>query len=195
MLKRIYDWVLNWADSRYGVVALSIVSFLESSIFPIPPDPLLIALCLGKPSRAFWFALICSVMSVLGGISGYLIGLVIWEAVSNFFFSYIFSENAFLFVSDKYHQNAFIAILGAALTPIPYKVFTITAGVFKVNFLIFLIASAIGRPLRFFTEAILISIFGQKIKLFIDRYFNILAILFFILLLLGFFVIKYFFKN
>ena len=195
MLKRIYDWVLNWADSRYGVVALSIVSFLESSIFPIPPDPLLIALCLGKPSRAFWFALICSVMSVLGGIFGYLIGLVIWEAVSNFFFSYVFSENAFLFVSDKYHQNAFIAILGAALTPIPYKVFTITAGVFKVNFLIFLIASAIGRPLRFFTEAALISIFGQKIKFFIDRYFNILAILFFILLLLGFFVIKYFFKN
>lgn len=195
MLKRIYDWVLNWADSRYGVVALSIVSFLESSIFPIPPDPLLIALCLGKPSRAFWFALICSVMSVLGGIFGYLIGLVIWEAVSNFFFSYVFSENAFLFVSDKYHQNAFIAILGAALTPIPYKVFTITAGVFKVNFFIFLIASAIGRPLRFFTEAALISIFGQKIKLFIDRYLNILAILFFILLLLGFFVIKYFFKN
>lgn len=195
MLKRIYDWVLNWADSRYGVVALSIVSFLESSIFPIPPDPLLIALCLGKPSRAFWFALICSVMSVLGGIFGYLIGLVIWEAVSNFFFSYVFSENAFLFVSDKYHQNAFIAILGAALTPIPYKVFTITAGVFKVNFFIFLIASAIGRPLRFFTEAALISIFGQKIKLFIDRYFNILTILFFILLLLGFFVIKYFFKN
>jgi len=195
MLKRIYDWVLNWADNRYGVVALSIVSFLESSIFPIPPDPLLIALCLGKPSRAFWFALICSVMSVLGGISGYLIGLVIWEAVSNFFFSYVFSENAFLFVNDKYHQNAFIAILGAALTPIPYKVFTITAGVFKVNFFIFLIASAIGRPLRFFTEAALISIFGQKIKLFIDRYFNILAILFFILLLLGFFVIKYFFKN
>lgn len=195
MLKRIYDWVLNWADSRYGVVALSIVSFLESSIFPVPPDPLLIALCLGKPRRAFWFALICSVMSVLGGIFGYLIGLVIWEAVSTFFFSYLFSENAFLFVSDKYHQNAFIAILGAALTPIPYKVFTITAGVFKVNFLIFLIASSIGRPLRFFTEAALISIFGQKIKLFIDRYFNILAILFFILLLLGFFVINYFFKN
>jgi len=191
MLKNLYNWVLHWADTKYAVPALSMVSFIESSFFPIPPDPLLIVLCLGKPKRSFWYATICSIMSVLGGIFGYLIGWGIWELVDNFFFNYIISQKAFLYVSGKYNENAFLAILGASFTPIPYKVFTVAAGVFKVNIFILILASAIGRSARFFMEAILIYFYGISIKMFIEKYFNLLATIFFLLLVLGFLIVKY----
>jgi len=191
MIRRLYDWVLSWADTRYGVPALGAVAFMESSFFPIPPDPLLMALSLGRPERSFRYAVICSVMSVLGGIVGYLIGWGIWELVSDYFFTYLFSQETFLYVSGKYEQNAFLAILGAAFTPIPYKVFTISAGVFKISLLVLIAASVIGRSARFFIEAGLIFFYGIRIKSFIDKYFNLLATLFFILLVLGFIVVKY----
>jgi len=191
MLKNLYNWVLHWADTKYAVPALSMVSFIESSFFPIPPDPLLIVLCLGKPKRSFWYATICSIMSVLGGIFGYLIGWGIWELVDNFFFNYIISQKAFLYVSGKYNENAFLAILGASFTPIPYKVFTVAAGVFKVNIFILILASAIGRSARFFMEAILIYFYGISIKMFIEKYFNLLATIFFLLIVLGFLIVKY----
>ncbi len=191
MLKNLYNWVLHWADTKYAVPALSMVSFIESSFFPIPPDPLLIALCLGKPKRSFWYATICSIMSVLGGIFGYLIGWGIWELVDDFFFNYIISQKTFLYVGGKYNENAFLAILGASFTPIPYKVFTVAAGVFKVNIFILILASAIGRSARFFMEAILIYFYGISIKMFIEKYFNLLATIFFLLLVLGFLIVKY----
>lgn len=191
MLKKLYNWVLHWAYTKYAVPALSVVSFLEASVFPIPPDPLLMALCLGRPKRSLWYAATCSIASVLGAIFGYMIGWGLWELVDNFFFTYVFSHNAFLYVNGRYEENAFIAILGAALTPIPFKVFTITAGVFKINLMILIIASVIGRSGRFFLEAVLIYLYGEQIKTFIDRYFNILVTLFFILLLVGFLIIKY----
>jgi len=192
MLKRLYDWVLGWAETKYGLPVLCIVSFLESSVFPVPPDPLLMALSLGKPKNSIYYAIICSFMSILGGLLGYLIGWAIWELVSSFFFTYLFSIESFNFVSDKYNQNAFIAVIAAAFTPIPYKVFTIAAGVFKINFLLFFVASAIGRSSRFLIEGILIYYFGEKIKTFIEKYFNILSLLFLILLILGFLAVKYF---
>jgi len=192
MIRKLYDWVLSWADTKYGVPALAVVSFMESSFFPVPPDPLLMALSLGKPKRAFWYAAVCSVASVLGGVLGYFIGWALWELMSGFFFTYVFSPDVFIFVSERYEENAFIAILGAALTPIPYKVFTVAAGVFHINLLTLIVASAIGRSARFFIEAGLIYYFGDGIKSFIDRYFNLLVMLFFILLILGFILVKYF---
>jgi len=192
MLKRLYDWVLGWAETKYGLPVLCIVSFLESSVFPVPPDPLLMALSLGKPKNSIYYAIICSFMSILGGLLGYLIGWAIWELVSSFFFTYLFSIESFNFVSAKYNQNSFIAVIAAAFTPIPYKVFTIAAGVFKINFLLFFVASAIGRSSRFLIEGILIYYFGEKIKTFIEKYFNILSLLFLILLILGFLAVKYF---
>lgn len=191
MLKRLYNWVLSWAETRYGVPALSTVAFLESSLFPLPPDPLLIALCLGAPSRSLWFATVCSIASVLGGFLGYLIGWGVWEIVSDFFFKYVFSIDSFLYVSKKYQENAFLAVLGAAFTPIPYKVFTVSAGVFKVNPLTFILASIIGRSARFFLEGALIYLFGFKIKDFIDKYFNPLVTAFFLLVVIGFIIVKY----
>lgn len=192
MIRKLYDWVLSWADTKYGVPALAVVSFMESSFFPVPPDPLLMALSLGKPKRAFWYAAVCSVASVLGGVLGYFIGWALWELMSGFFFTYVFSPDVFIFVSERYEENAFIAILGAALTPIPYKVFTVAAGVFQISLLTLIVASAIGRSARFFIEAGLIYYFGDSIKSFIDRYFNLLVMLFFILLILGFILVKYF---
>jgi len=195
MFKRLYNWILGLADTKYGVPALAIVSFAESSFFPVPPDPLLMALSLGKPKRSFWYALVCSVMSVLGGVVGYLIGWALWDLVSVYFLTYVFSPEAFDYVGVQYEQNAFLAILGAAITPIPYKVFTVTAGVFHINFFHFILASAIGRSARFFIEAGLIYFFGDKIRNFIEKYFNLLLALFFILILLGFFIVKFLLKH
>ena len=195
MFRRLYTWVLGWADTKYGVPALAIVSFAESSFFPVPPDPLLMALSLGKPKRAFWYALVCSVMSVLGGIFGYFIGWALWGLMSSFFLTYVFSPEAFDFVRVQYEQNAFLTILGAAITPIPYKVFTVTAGVFHINLLYLILASAIGRSARFFLEAGLVYFFGEQIRNFIDKYFNLLVTLFFILVLAGFFIVKFLLKH
>lgn len=193
MIRRIYDWVLGWSDTKYGVTALSVVSFIESSFFPVPPDPLLMALCMGKPERSFRYAAICSAMSVLGGIFGYLIGWAIWELVDDFFFAYVFSREVFELVGTQYENNAFVAVLTAAVTPIPYKVFTVTAGVFQISLATLIAASVIGRSARFFLEAGLIYFFGAGIKSFIDKYFNLLVTLFFVLLVLGLVGIKYLF--
>ncbi len=195
MLRKLYDWVLGWADTRYGVPALAAISFAESSFFPIPPDPLLMALSLGKPKKAFWYAFVSTVMSVLGGIAGYFIGWALWDILSGFFFAYVFSPESFNYVGSLYKQNAFLAILGAAITPIPYKVFTVSAGVFHVNLLYLIVASALGRSSRFFIEAGLIYFFGEKIRSFIDKYFNLLFTVFFILIVLGVFIVKFLLKN
>lgn len=183
MLKELYVKILSWAEHKYSVYVLAGVSFLEASVFPIPPDPILLTICLGRPKRSLWFAFICSLFSVLGAVLGYFIGLTLWSAVDDFFFKYVFSEKNFLYVSELYHQNSFLAILTAAFTPIPYKVFTIAAGVFKISLLDLVIASAIGRSCRFFIEGGLFYFFGPSIKTFIDRYFNLLTVIIMLLII------------
>lgn len=194
MLKKLYDWVIHWAETKYGVPVMAFISFIESSIFPIPPDPLLMALGLSRPNKAILYAIICSVASVAGGLVGYLIGWTIWEIVSEFFLTYLFSVDTFNYVGIKYKENAFLAILGAAFTPIPYKVFTITAGVFKINLATFILASSIGRSARFLIEGSLIYFFGEKIRDFIEKYLNLLSIIFFILLVVGIYITKFLLK-
>jgi membrane protein YqaA with SNARE-associated domain len=189
-LKWLYDWTLHWAQTPYGVPALAALAFAESSFFPVPPDVLLIALCLGAPQRSLFFAAICSISSVIGGIGGYLIGWLVWDQVSGFFFSYVFSQNLFDHVAALYQQNAFWAVFTAGFTPIPYKVFTTAGGVFQIDFTVFLLASALSRSARFFLVASLIRVFGPPIKSFIDKYFNLLSIAFVVLLLGGFVVIR-----
>lgn len=177
MLRELYVKILNWAGHKYSVYVLAVVSFLEASIFPIPPDAILLTVCLSRPNRSLWYALVCSLFSVLGAVLGYFIGLTLWSAVDVFFFNYMFSENAFLYVRNLYHENSFLAILTAAFTPIPFKVFTIAAGVFKISLADLVIASAIGRSARFFIEGGLFYLFGPSIKTFIDRYFNLLTVI------------------
>lgn len=201
-LKNLYDWVLSWAESSYGALALFILAFIESVIFPVPPDVLLIALALGKPAKAFRFALICSAGSISGAIVGYYLGFYAWiaadgsfTAFANFFFNNIpgFTVEIYYQIKALFDEWNFWVIFTAGFTPIPYKVFTITSGVFQMNFFMFLLASTISRSARFFLVAWLIWKFGPSIKSFIDKYFNLLALGFTALIILGFVVIKYMF--
>ncbi len=190
MLKRAYNWVLSWAHSPYGGLALFLLAFAESSFFPIPPDVLLIALALSIPSRAFYFALLCSVGSVLGGALGYVIGVYLMDVVGNSIIAFYGLTDKYEYIQTLYqHYNAW-AVAIAGFTPIPYKAFTITAGAFKINFWVFIGASFVSRSLRFFIVAYLIYKYGKPIKGFIDKYFNLLSIVLVILLVGGFILLK-----
>ena len=190
MFKKLYKWVLKWADTPYGSWALFILAFSESSFFPIPPDVLLIALAVGKPEKALKFALICSVGSILGGIVGYFIGWQFMAVVGHKIISFYGLTEKVATIASLYNQYDAWAVGIAGFTPIPYKVFTITAGAFRIHFLIFLIASAVSRSARFFLVGGLIYLFGPRIQTFIDKYFNILVVVFTILLVGSFFLIK-----
>jgi len=187
-LRRLYDWVLRWATTPYGLAALVVLSFAEASFFPIPPDPLLMALALGAPQRAFVFAAWATAASVAGGIAGYLIGWGAWSVFDDFFFAWVpgVTPEAFGHVQELYDRYDFMAVFLAGLTPIPYKVFTLSAGVFAVSFPVFVIASVLSRGLRFFLVAALLWKFGAPVGRFIDRYFNVLTLIFGILLVMGF---------
>lgn len=193
MLRRLYDWVLRWAETPYGTWALFFLAFCESSFFPIPPDVLLIALSLALPRKALKYALVCSAGSLLGGCFGYFIGWQFMATVGDPIIRFYGLTEKFEYIRALYSRYDAWAVGIAGLTPIPYKVFTITAGAFRINFIVFLIASAVSRSARFFAVAGLIYLFGPKIQPFIDKYFNALAIAFVILLILGFVLIRYLF--
>ncbi|MDP6778461.1 MAG: YqaA family protein [Candidatus Latescibacteria bacterium] len=190
MLKRLYDWVMGWADSPYGTPALFLLALAESSFFPIPPDILLMALAIAKPRRALFYAGVCTGGSVLGGMIGYLIGLEFYELMGRHIIEFYGVSDEFDYVGSQYQANAFVAVAIAGFTPIPYKVFTIAAGVFRIPLVTLVAASLVGRSGRFFLVGVLIRIFGPTIKRTIDRYLNILSILFVVFLVGGFVVVK-----
>ena len=189
-LRALYDWVLSWADSRYGVPALAVLAATESIFFPIPPDPLLMALSLSRPHKAFLYAAVCSASSVLGGALGYVIGLYLFQSIGEPIITFYGVKEKYHIVQEYYRAYDAWAVGIAGFTPIPYKVFTISAGAFHINFLVFLLASILSRSARFFIEAALIHRFGPPIRGFIDRYFNVLTIAFIVLLLGGFLLLK-----
>lgn len=200
LVRRLYDWVLSWAETPYGGVALFILAFAESSFFPIPPDALLIALVLGSTAKALKYATTCTVASITGALLGYAIGHFAWwtpsgdfTSIADFFFTNVpgFSHELFYRVQHLYDKWDFWIIFSAGFTPLPYKVFTISAGAFKINLPMFIIASVVSRGARFFLVSLLIRKFGPSIKTFIDKYFNILAVTFTVLLIGGFIVVKY----
>ncbi len=190
--RRLYDWVLSFAHSRHSTLALAGLSFAESSFFPIPPDVLLMPLALGNRRKAWWFATVCTLASVAGGVLGWLIGYFAWEATKGFWFDIVpgFSPQKFATVEGLYNEWGIWIIFAAAFTPIPYKVFTIAGGVFHQSLPLFILASLIGRGLRFFLVAGLMWALGNRIVPFIDKYFNLLSILFVLLLLGGFAAIR-----
>jgi len=200
LLRKLYDWVLHWAETPYGSVALFILAFAEASFFPVPPDALLIALILGVTQKAFKFATICLIGSVTGALLGYVIGHFLWwtpdgnfTSLALFFFNNLpgFSEKDFSVIQKMYSEYDFWIIFTAGFTPLPYKVFTISSGAFKISLPMFIFASIISRGARFFFISFLIWKFGPQIKSFIDKYFNWLAIIFTVLLIGGFFAINY----
>lgn len=192
MLSRLYGWILHWAKTPYGTWALFILAFSESSFFPIPPDVLLIALSVVLPKKSLRYALVCSVGSILGGCFGYLIGWQFMATVGDAIIRFYGLIDKYEYIQQLYLLYDAWVVGIAGFTPIPYKVFTITAGAFRINFVVFLVASAVSRSARFFIVGGLIYLFGPKIESFIERYFNALAIAFVILLILGFVVIKFF---
>jgi membrane protein YqaA with SNARE-associated domain len=191
LLRALYDWVLSFADRPSGVWALLLIAFAESSFFPIPPDVLLIALSIGAPMLSWWFALVCSIGSVAGAAVGYLIGLEFYSLIGQPIIEFYSAGDRYEQVEALYDQWDAVAVGVAGFTPIPFKVFTISAGAFQVHFWTFLAAAAVSRSARFFLVAGLIRWFGPGIRDLIDRYFNFLTILFTILLIGGFAVLKY----
>ncbi len=200
IVRKLYDWVLGWAETPYGGLALFLLTFAEASFFPIPPDPLLIALVLGVQAKAFKYALSATTASVIGACFGYFIGYALWwsdpmtfSGVATWFFNNIpgFTHEIFYHVQALYESWDFWIIFTAGFTPIPYKVFTISAGAFDINILMMILASVISRGARFFIIAWMIWKWGTPIKGFIDKYFNWLALLFTVLLVGGFVLIKY----
>ena len=208
LFRRFYDWVLSWADTKYGTPALFIIAFFESSFFPIPPDVLQIPLSASKPKRAFWYATVSLAGSVAGAFLGFLIGYAFWTATQDFFYDYVFSRETFAIVAGDemagitrenpedvqmglYHEHGFWAILITAPTPIPYKIFTIAAGVCGISLWTLFIASIFGRGARFYAVAAVMYFFGPTVTHWIDKYFNLMMILFAVLLILGLISIPY----
>jgi membrane protein YqaA with SNARE-associated domain len=219
LLKALYAWVIGWADSKWGLTALLAISFSDSSFFPVPPDPLLIAMCLGKRVKSIYFGSLTTVASVIGGVVGWLIGRALFPvavAVISFFGADVawfgtpesvadwnaaavealpragdvvfYPDGYFHLVQEKFSDNAFLAYFTGALSPIPYKVFTIAGGVFGVSLWTLIVASIVGRGLRYMSIAVLIRLFGDKVKPWLERYFEWLTIAL-VLLLIAFFVL------
>ena len=192
LLRSLYNWTLKKAEHKYSSWILSIVSFSESSFFPIPPDVLLIPMIIAKRTKAWTYALICTLSSVIGGVAGYAIGFFLFNSIGILIVEFYHLSNSFNTFENYYKEYGIIIVLGAGFTPFPFKFITIASGVFSLNIFLFILTAFIARGLRFYLLACLLFIFGEKIKILIDKYFNILAVLFFILLLGSFMLIKLF---
>ncbi|MCM8773371.1 MAG: DedA family protein [Candidatus Omnitrophica bacterium] len=189
-MRKLYNWTIKWVSSPYAYYALFGIAFMESSFFPVPPDIILIALGVTDPKRWWQQALVCTLGSILGAYLGYFIGWAFYETIGKIIVETYNLHNAVEFVGKKHIDNAFLTILTAAFTPIPYKAITITAGLFKIPLWILAIASLIGRGGRFFLVAGALRIFGKKISLLIERYFDIFSIIFVLLLVGGVILFK-----
>jgi membrane protein YqaA with SNARE-associated domain len=185
-LHLLLSWVESFAARPEGPAALFVLAFMESSFFPIPPDVLLIALCLGDPALSFWFAFLCSLGSVLGGMAGYGIGY--WGGRP--LLRRLFRPERVEKVAEYYDRYNAWAIGIAGLTPLPYKLFTVSGGAFVINFRIFVAASVASRTARFFAVATTIYFYGQPVKAFLTRYLDVLTISFVLLLLAGYWVMS-----
>lgn len=184
-IKELYGWSTKWAKSKHAEKALFGLTFAESSFFPIPPDPLLMAMVFNKTDRWLRLATIATVASVLGGIFGYVIGATVFDSISDWFLNTYHLHEDFETVKQWYNDYSFIAVLGAAITPIPYKLFTITAGLFSINFFGFVIASILGRGLRFFAVSMLASYLGKKHKEAIEKYIDVVSLVILVLVVVA----------
>lgn len=193
--RRLYNWVIHFADTPHGERALFLLSFAESSFFPVPPDVLLAPLTLGAPKKWFRFAFACSIASILGGILGYCIGMFLWSVIGDWVLANMgwagLTEANFDRFQGWYDRHDFKIVFVCGFTPLPYKVCTITAGIAEISFLWFLIASTVSRSARFFIVAGLMGWKGEKIRPVIEKYFNWFSLAFVALLIGGFLVIKW----
>ena len=189
-LRSLYNWTLKKAEHKYSAWILSFISFTESSFFPIPPDILLIPMIIAKKTKAWFYAFICTFFSVLGGITGYAIGYFFYNTIGILIIDAYDLSQSFNAFENYYNEYGILIVLGAGFTPFPFKFITIASGLFNLNIFLFIITAIIARGLRFYLLAGLLFIFGEKIKVLIDKYFNLLVSLFFILLVGSMLLIK-----
>ncbi len=191
VMQRLYAFCMELLESPYGMYVLFVIAFAESSFFPLPPDVFLIALCIASPKKSFKYAAVCSVGSTLGGALGYGLGLWAMDSIGQPIVAWYGLAEKYDQVQYLYQKYDALAIFAAGFTPLPYKLFTITAGAFQINFAIFMGVSLLSRSARFFLVATCLYFFGAPVKRYIEKYFNILSILFCVLLVAGFVLIKY----
>ena len=191
IFRQLYDWTLTKAGHPKASWFLSFISFVESSFFPIPPDIILIPMILANRIKAWWYAFICTLSSVVGGVFGYCIGAFFYSTLGVLIIQYYSLENQFSNFETLYNEYGAWIVLGAGFTPFPFKFITIASGVFHLNIFLFIIVSLIARGLRFYIVATLLRLFGNYVKHYIDQYFNLFVTLFFILLIGGFVFLKY----
>jgi len=190
IFNRLYRWFIAWAKKPQAEKALAGFSFAESSFFPIPPDPLLIAIVFANTKKYLRYATITVVASILGGIAGYYIGWGLFESLGRWFIDVNNLQDAYMSLGEKYNQGVFLTVLAAALTPIPYKIVTISAGAFQVAFWPFLLASIIGRSLRFYGVSSLARLLGNKYKDQIEHYINVVSMIAIALLIVLIIIVK-----
>lgn len=191
MIRRLYDWTLSLAETRYAMWALAAVAFMESSFFPIPPDLLMIPMILARPNRAFAIAGVALVASVLGGLLGYAIGALAYDTLGAPVLMALGKEAYFTEFTDRYNEWGVWVVLTAGVTPFPYKVVTILSGATALNLPVFIITSIVARGLRFFLVAGLLWKFGEPIRDFIEKRLGLLFTVFIVLLFGGFYLVRY----
>lgn len=191
MIRRLYDWTISLAGSPSALWALGIISFIESSFFPIPPDALMIPMIIARPHQAFWIATVAMVTSVLGGLFGYFIGAVLFETIGQPIFDFYGKSDDVAAFSENFNAYGAWAVLIAGVTPFPFKVITIMSGVTGLSIPVFIVSAIIARSLRFYLVAALLWKFGEPIRDFIERRLGLMFTLFCLLLVGGFYMIRY----
>ncbi|WP_022703118.1 YqaA family protein [Pseudorhodobacter ferrugineus] len=191
MIRALYDWTLGLAQSRHAIWALAFVAFVESSVFPIPPDILMIPMIIAAPRRAFWIAFVATVCSVAGGAFGYFIGAAFFDSIGQPVLEFYGKTESFAGFEARYNEYGAWAVLIAGVTPFPYKVITILSGATGLSLPVFMIASLIARALRFFLIAALLYKFGAPIRDFIERKLGLMFTLAIALLIAGFIAVRY----
>ncbi len=191
MLRALYDWTLRLAGAPYALWALAVISFIESSVFPIPPDALLIPMILARPERAWLIAGVCTLASVLGGLAGYGLGAFLLEEVGNPVLAFYGKLDQFAVMAERFNEHGAWAVLFAGVTPFPYKVITIFSGATGLDIGVFMVASLVARGLRFFLIAGLLWRFGDPIRAFIEKRLGLIATVAIVLLFGGFIAVRY----
>lgn len=191
MLRRLYNWTLSLAAHRRAVPALALISFTESSFFPIPPDVVLIPMVLAARARAFLIAAVCTISSVLGGIAGYAIGFFLYETIGKPLLDFYGYTDRFADFQGHYNEWGLLIVFAAGLTPLPYKVFTIASGVTGLGLVPFIAGSLISRGLRFYVIAFLLWRYGSPIRTFVENNLKVVATIFMVTLFAGFMILRY----
>ena len=191
MLRRLYEWTLHLSAHRHAIWALALISFAESSVFPVPPDVLLIPMVLAARRRAWRIAAVCTAASVLGGLLGYGIGAFFFEVLGRPLLEIYNATETFEEARALYNEQGLLIVFTAGFSPIPYKIFTIASGVTGMEPFSFALASLVGRGARFFIVAALLWKFGEPILVFIDKHLGKLTLAFTVLLFGGFFLLKF----